>query len=318
MNLSNNAHTTSFHTDQELQLFCFSLEENGDLYAINVLKVQEIIRYKDKITKVSYDKSSIIEGLISIRGIDIPLLDMRKWLYYNPNTPDQDLTPFATHSKENELTIMICEFSQWKIGIKLYQENRILSKKWNELKQEIDLSGNLKNGKFIHRTRYFDHQIVQVIDIEKMLLDVFPWITLEEQRTLSHLQTIQSKKVILFADDSPAVLKTVQRLLEHLGLKYYSFHNGEVLLDFIQRQTIPLEEIGLIITDLEMPQKSGFDVIRYIKENPLTSHIPVIVNSSMGENSNQEMVFSLQANGFIAKPNPQGIETMIKYYLEEK
>lgn len=317
-NLSNIVQVTNLHKNNELQLLCFYLEENGDLYGINVFKVREIIKYKGAITKVSYENSSLVEGLISIRGINIPLLDMRKWFFYNSNEPSRDLTPFAIQPKEKEEVVMVCEFSKWTVGIRIYQADRILNKKWEEIEQEIDCSHDLKNGKFVSRTRYFDDRLVQIVDVERMLTDIFPWIESEKQKELSTLTPIKSKKVILFADDSPTVLKVVENILEQLQLKYFSFYNGKDLLEFVEKKVIPLEEIGLIITDLEMPERSGFEVIRQIKENPLTAKIPVVVNSSMSGSSNEEMAISLDANGFISKSNPKEIETIIKHYLEEK
>lgn len=315
-NSSSTPHVANFYQRSKLQLLCFCLEKEGDLYGINVFKVREIIDYKDKITKVSYENNSLIEGLISVRGVNIPLLDMRKWFYYNSHYPDKDLTPYATHSKESETIVMVCEFSKWAVGIKIYQADRILNKTWEEIEQELDFSQDLRNAKFISRTKYFDHRLVQIVDVEKMLTDIFPWINQENQKELSTFSPVRSKKVILFADDSPTVLHVVQNILKHLELKYYSFYNGKTLLDFIEQKVIPLDEIGLIITDIEMPKTSGFDVIKKIKENPLLSHIPIVVNSCMNGSSNEEIARSLQANDFISKSNPKEIERIIKYYLE--
>lgn len=317
-NLSNIVQVTNLHKNNELQLLCFHLEENRNLYGINVFKVREIIKYKGEVTKISYEKNSLVEGLISVRGANIPLVDMKKWFHYNSNDPDRDLTPYATKSKETEEIVMVCEFSKWTVGIKIYQADRILNKKWEEIEQEIGFSQDLKNGKFVSRTHYFDDRLVQIVDVEKMLTDIFPWIEQEKQKELVDLKPIQSKKVILFADDSPTMLKVMEGILDHLKLKYYSFHNGKTLLDFINQRVIPLEEIGLIITDLEMPEKSGFEVIKQIKENPFLSDVPVIVNSSMSGSSNEEMARSLRADEFISKSNPKEIERVIKFYLEAK
>lgn len=318
-NLSNIVQITNLHKNNELQLLCFYLEKGGDIYAINVFKVREIIKYRGLVTKVTYENDSLIEGLITIRGINIPLLDMRKWFFYNSNDPKKDLRDFGVHSEEEEGTIiMICEFSKWTIGIRIYQADRILNKKWEEIEQGIDLSSDLKNGKFVSRTQYFDDRLVQIVDVEKMLIDVFPWIESEKQKELDLVVSIQSDKVILIADDSPIVLKTMQAILERLNLKHHSFYNGRDLLNFIKSLGEDrISEIGLVITDLEMPETSGFEVIRQIKNTPETAHIPVIVNSSMSGNSNEEMAKSLNASGFISKSNPKEIEAMLKHFLTE-
>ena len=71
----------------------------------------------------------------------------------------------------------------------------------------------------------------------------------------------------------------------------------------------------MIITDLEMPETSGFEVIKQIKQNNRTAHLPIVVNSSMSGSSNEEMAMSLNANEFISKSNPLEIEACIKKYL---
>ncbi|RVZ08642.1 response regulator, partial [Helicobacter pylori] len=66
-----------------------------------------------------------------------------------------------------------------------------------------------------------------------------------------------------------------------LGVKHIDFINGKTLLEHLFNPTTDVSNIGLIITDLEMPEASGFEVIKQVKNNPLTSKIPIVVNSSM-------------------------------------
>lgn len=73
-----------------------------------------------------------------------------------------------------------------------------------------------------------------------------------------------------------------------------------------------ISEIGLIITDLEMPEASGFEVIKQVKANAASKHIPIVVNSSMSGTSNEEMALSLDADEFISKSNPVEIEKAVR------
>ena len=82
-NLSNVDQITNLHRNNELQLLCFRLEKDKDLYAVNVFKIREVVKYRGDITVVSHDSSSLIEGLITIRELTIPLIDLRKWFYYD-------------------------------------------------------------------------------------------------------------------------------------------------------------------------------------------------------------------------------------------
>lgn len=309
---------TSLHKNNELQLLCFRLEKDRDLYAVNVFKIREIVKYEGALTVVTHESSSLVEGLITIRELTIPLIDMRKWFYYDGQNPTKDLRKYAVQKNESgDNIVMICEFSKWTIGVRIYEADRILNKKWTEIEQSSggSVAGG-GSGKLVSRTRYYDGRLVQVVDIEKMLVDVFPWIEEEKAKELEAVNQISSTKVVLLADDSPSVLRTMQIILNKLGVIHYDFVNGQKLLDYLFAKDTDISEIGMIITDLEMPEASGFEVIKQVKANSSTKHIPIVVNSSMSGSSNEDMALSLDANGFISKSNPIEIEGSIKQFMQ--
>ncbi len=308
---------TSLHKNNELQLLCFRLEKGKDLYAVNVFKIREVIKYQGIITIVSHEPSSLVEGLITIREMTIPLIDMRKWFYYDSHNKTKDLRPYAI-KQDGEDIIMICEFSRHTIGVRVYEADRILNKKWTEIDQNFGGRSNLTSNKLVSRTRYYDGRLVQVVDIERMLVDVFPWIEEEKEEHLNHIKHFNTDKVVLFADDSPSVIKTMQNILNRIGVEHYDFINGRKLLDFLSDPATDVSKIGLIITDLEMPEVSGFEIIKRVKGNRSTAHIPIVVNSSMSGSSNEEMARDLNADAFISKSHPLDIERVIQDLMIKK
>ena len=66
-----------------------------------------------------------------------------------------------------------------------------------------------------------------------------------------------------------------------------------------------------VITDIEMPEMSGFTVIQRLKGNPSTKAIPIIVNSSMTGENNKREAASLGADGFIDKTKSENILSLI-------
>ncbi|WP_104691886.1 chemotaxis protein [Helicobacter heilmannii] len=315
-NLAHIDQVTSLHKNNELQLLCFRLGKNKDLYAVNVFKIREVVKYNGSLTIISHEPNSLVEGLIIIRELTIPLIDMKKWFYYDSANKQRDLRPYRIEKAENgDEIVMICEFSRWTIGVRIYEADRILNKKWTEIEQSAGVGGNTGNSKLVSRTRYFDGRLVQVVDIEKMLVDVFPWIEQESHEELDQLSQLYSDKIVLLADDSPSVLKTMRAILDKLGIKHLDFINGKQLLDYLFSQETPVEEVGLIITDLEMPEASGFEVIRRVKLDQRTINIPIVVNSSMSGSSNEEMARSLHADDFISKSNPLDVERIVKQFM---
>jgi len=297
---------TSLHLRNEAQFFTFNLEENGDLYAINIFKIKEIIKYKNEFIDIISDVP-FVEGLIVVRDYNIPVVDMRKWFHYRNINDNLDNYKVPTDDK----IIMICDFSGILVGIRIYSAKRILTKKWSEITRNDDDSN--PSQKVIGHTKYYDNKIVQIVDIEKMAVEAFPWIEAEKEKELENISKIDLDKYILIADDSKPVLNIMSKIMEKLSLKYKTFNNGQELLDFLFSNGS--ENIGVIITDLEMPVASGFEVIKQVKNNKIYSHIPIIVNSSMSGKSNEEMAKSLNADGFVSKSNPKEIEQSIKKAL---
>lgn len=315
-NLSNVDQITNLHRNNELQLLCFRLEKDKDLYAVNVFKIREVVKYRGEITVVAHEGSSLVEGLITIRELTIPLIDLKKWFYYDSSNKSKNLDPYGINREPDEdEVIMICEFSKWTVGVRIYEADRILNKKWTDIEQSAGIGNSGLNTKLVSRTRYFDGRLVQVVDIEKMLIDVFPWIEDEKNDEMNRIQEIVTDKEVLLADDSPSVIKTMQNILTKLGLVYHTFTNGQQLLDYTFDENTDISRIGIIITDLEMPEASGFEVIKQIKANPKTAHLPIVVNSSMSGSSNEDMARSLNANEFISKSNPIEVEEALRKFM---
>ncbi|RAX58022.1 chemotaxis protein CheV [Helicobacter monodelphidis] len=318
-NLSNVDQITNLHRNNELQLLCFRLEKGKDLYGVNVFKIKEVVKYRGSLTVVTHDGTSLVEGLITMRELTIPLIDLRKWFYYDPQFKARDLRQYAIkREKGEEDIVMICEFSRWTVGVRIYEADRILNKKWTEIEQNVGFGATGQNSKLVSRTRYFDGSLVQIVDIEKMLVDVFPWIETEKEEEMKRLQRFHSDKDILIADDSPSVLKTMRNILSKAGLHYRDFPNGQKLLNYIFNANTNIDRIGMVITDLEMPEASGFEVIKQLKNDPSTSHIPIVVNSSMSGSSNEELARSLNADDFISKSQPMQVEECIRRFLVPK
>ncbi len=315
--------TTNLHLNNEAQFLCFTLEEDQaqsskqdlpetQLYAINVFKVREIIYYDGEITETAGENDGLVLGFLTVRGDSIPLVDMRRWLYYNPREPHRDLRPYSiTESKKN--LIVICHFSNQNIGLKILGVKHIIHKNWNEINvgSEYGFDGD---SKVTATTKYEDGSVIQILDVERMIIDAFPGIRNKNLLEIQGLGAIQTDKIVLMAEDSKSASKALEAILERLEVKYISFGNGRALLDYLGVEGVA-QKVGAIITDLEMPMVSGFEVLRRVKNYPPTKHIPVIVNSSMSSDSNKQMAETLHADGFIIKSNPDEIQEYLRKFL---
>jgi CheY-like chemotaxis protein len=87
--------------------------------------------------------------------------------------------------------------------------------------------------------------------------------------------------------------------------------NGDELFEWLEEHENDLPD--LILTDLNMPGKNGYDIIETVKANPVYSHIPVIVTSTSSTKTIIDKCLDMGAADYLVKP-----ETFIKYvpYIE--
>lgn len=89
----------------------------------------------------------------------------------------------------------------------------------------------------------------------------------------------QEKKVLLVEDDK-FLSSLLRSRLEREGIRVLYAENGEAALEILRN-----ERPDLILLDIILPKKSGFEVLEEIKQNPLLQNSPVIIISCLGQES---------------------------------
>ncbi|GAA8913730.1 chemotaxis protein [Helicobacter pylori] len=305
--------TTSLHLNNEAQFLCFRLDEEKDaqLYGLNIFKIREITHYDGEVTEILGGSDGVMLGFLSVRGESIPLVDVKRWLHYNASDLSRNLKEYSVKDEHN--LVIVCHFSNHSIALKVLKIERIIHKNWTEISAG-DKQGINEEGKISAIARFDEERVVQILDMEKMISDVFPSLKDLDDLTLRCIEAIQSQKLILIAEDSLSALKTLEKIVQTLELRYLAFPNGKELLDYLYEKE-HYQQVGVVITDLEMPVISGFEVLKTIKADSRTEHLPVIINSSMSSDSNRQLAQSLEADGFVVKSNILEIHEMLKKTL---
>lgn len=305
--------TTSLHLNNEAQFLCFRLDEEKDaqLYGLNIFKIREIIHYDGEVTEILGGSDGVMLGFLSVRGESIPLVDVKRWLHYNASDLSRNLKEYSVKDEHN--LVIVCHFSNHSIALKVLKIERIIHKNWTEISAG-DKQGINEESKISAITRFDEERVVQILDVEKMVSDVFPSLKDLDDLTLRCIEAIQSQKLILIAEDSLSALKTLEKIVQTLELRYLAFPNGKELLDYLYEKE-HYQQVGVVITDLEMPVISGFEVLKTIKADSRTEHLPVIINSSMSSDSNRQLAQSLEADGFVVKSNILEIHEMLRKTL---
>ena len=297
--------TTNLAKNNELQLLVFRISnsEGSAFYAINVFKTREVVESKNHFMTQIPSAHPLLEGTIILRGLQIPILNLPAWLG-------------STLTKE-ELAlsnILICDFNGIIIGLRIMSAYRVIKKNWNEM--HAPDSYRLKDdGVVMNDTRLEDGSLCLILDYEKLLADVVPQAMVNVHESPENLQDLAlpvklTNGEVLIAEDSKTAQRHLIQIFKHSNLKMKLFDNGKKLVDYISEMKDP-SIIPAIITDIEMPEMSGFTVIQTLRKNPLTKDIPIIVNSSMtGENNKREAEI-LGASGFIDKTKSHNVIPLI-------
>ncbi len=131
---------------------------------------------------------------------------------------------------------------------------------------------------------------------EPLITNHYPIATLENN-TFNTIPTPHfNKKVILLVEDNIDIRQFIKEQL-HLNYKIIEAVDGEKGIE-ISEKTIP----DLIITDVMMPKVDGFAMVKHIKENEKTSHIPIIMLT--GKSSYEDKIKGLETgiDAFLTKP----------------
>ena len=102
---------------------------------------------------------------------------------------------------------------------------------------------------------------------------------------------------ILVVDDSLSVRKVAERMLTEAGLEVAAVSNGEEALDWLSTK-----RPDLVIADVIMPDKSGFDVCAFVKSNAALADTPVILVSGFVDEELTRQAEACRADGIIKKP----------------
>ena len=105
------------------------------------------------------------------------------------------------------------------------------------------------------------------------------------------------KKVILVADDSPSIRKFVSFALTMKGFDIVPASDGMEALE-----KLPAEKVNLVITDLNMPNLDGFELIKAIRNNDDYRDIPIIILSSLAGSEEIQRGMDCGANSYLIKP----------------
>ena len=287
-----------------LELLLFRLD-GPQLYGINVFKVREVLQCP-KLTLIP-KSHPVVCGVASIRGATIPILDLAMATGAGP-LKDQS-SPF----------VIITEYNTKTQGFLVRSVERIVNMNWEEIHPPPKGTGN---DHYLTAVTRLDDQLVEIIDVEKVLAEVSP-----SPETITHgvvdVET-RSKALslrVLTVDDSSVARKQVARCLQTVGVEVVSLNDGRQALDYLRKLVEegkdPSEEFLMMISDIEMPEMDGYTLTAEIRNDPRMQKLHIILHTSLSGVFNQAMVKKVGANDFLAKFRPDDLASRVVDRIKE-
>lgn len=102
---------------------------------------------------------------------------------------------------------------------------------------------------------------------------------------------------VLLIEDEPNIIEAISYLLSRDGWTVHTHSDGETAIEKVM-QGVP----ELIILDVMLPGRSGYDILRDLRAKPETADVPVMMLTARGQARDRELAESLGATQFMTKP----------------
>ena len=285
----------------KLEMLTFSLGINArsgrrETYAINVFKVREVMRVP-AITR-SPDMPKAVEGMVSMRGALVPILDLAKYIGVQSNL------------KPN--VMIVTEYNGQRQGLLVEAVDTIIRLDWSQMHVPPEILRSQTGGLVTAVTELPDKRLVMMMDVEKVLAETLG--SGEDELIARSVHALDiANRTVFFADDSFVARKQIEKILDAMKVKYISAINGSAAWDELQRiaqrandSGIPVKNmIQVIVTDVEMPEMDGYMLTKNIKADKRFTGIPVVMHSSLSGESNRQLGKEVGVDEYVPKSEPQ-------------
>lgn len=286
----------------ELEILEFTLA--GNSYGINVAKIKEIIIYQP-VTPVPNAHPSI-EGIFMPRDVMITAIDLKNCLGRGESKPSG--------------LFIITNFNKLNIAFHVENVLGIHRVSWRDIiKPDVTISTteeSVSTG-IIKK----DGKLIIILDFEKIVSDINPETGLKLSDIMELGERRRSNVPILIAEDSPLLNKLIVDSLKKAGYtNLIHTENGQQAYDVINQCKADgtlREHVGIIVTDIEMPEMDGHRLTKLVKSDETTSHIPIIIFSSLVNDEMKKKGSALGADAQLSKPEIGNLVKIVDQLVEE-
>jgi len=118
---------------------------------------------------------------------------------------------------------------------------------------------------------------------------------------------------VLLIEDEPNIIEAISFILSRDGWTVHTHEDGTTAMDKV-RATPP----DLIVLDVMLPGRSGFDILRDIRSDAKFVNLPVMMLTARGQAKDRDLALRLGANHFMTKPfSNQDVKDYVRKLMEE-
>src|SRR6188474_857014 len=116
---------------------------------------------------------------------------------------------------------------------------------------------------------------------------------------------------LLLADDSVTIQRVIELTFADEDVQVIAVGNGQAAIDLVER-----DRPDIVLADVGMPERNGYEVAAFIKGNPALAHIPVVLLTGAFEPVDEARARSVGCDGVLVKPfEPQIVISRVKDLL---
>ena len=123
-----------------------------------------------------------------------------------------------------------------------------------------------------------------------------------------------SKCKVIVVEDEVQLAKLVQFHLQNEGYEALALNNAQQALTYLKREDRAPQ---LMILDVMMPGMDGFELLRHLRQNPLTKSMPIIMLTARGTEEDRISGFEYGADDYVTKPfSPKELMLRVKRLIK--
>ena len=208
--------------------------------------------------------------------------------------------------------VVVCAFGHQRVGIII---KNVIGIQNIEADRLIDNSHrDQKSAQIVELNISGENKLCIVFNSDALLSEVFHEAHQAQLDKIGSLAKADITKKILFADDSKIVQKAVAMALSQMELDFEIFDNGKALLDRLN--SMDINGVGLILSDIEMPIMDGMTLLREVKHNIATKNIPFVMNTNMANPSIVEQAKKQGVDYVIHKLDEEDLQNQIRRFAK--